>query len=81
MFRRYNQRDSNRSSSNSNGQKGAILSATIDKSTYEKEELLSLQQMLEDESWKESEERFFEVIHENITESQKENVERSQFFL
>ena len=57
------------------------MSATIDKSTYEKEELISLQQMLEDEQWRESEERFFEVIHENITDSQKENVERSQFFL
>jgi hypothetical protein len=37
--------------------------------------------MLEDESWKESEEIFFEVINEITTESQKENVERNQFFL
>ena len=37
--------------------------------------------MIEDETWKESEERFFEVIHESTTESQKENVERNQFFL
>jgi hypothetical protein len=37
--------------------------------------------MLEDELWKESEERFFEVINEITTESQKENVERNQFFL
>jgi hypothetical protein len=42
MFRRYNQRDNVRTSSNSTVKKGPIFSATIDKSTYEKEELLSL---------------------------------------
>lgn len=82
MFRRYNQRDNNRSSQSGSpgGQKGP-MSPTIDKSTYEKEELVSLQQMIEDNSWKESEERFFEVILELPTESTKDYVERNQFFL